>query len=190
MTEPEDDKPYQLRTTPTVRRAFGERPPEAVAAAAYEFITGSLLWEPFRVGKQLLPPLDDRFSARRGGYRVIYRIDEECHSVTVVDIDHRRDVPSDVITGLWLTVRHWLSDYRVWKALLLCKYEHPLYQQFQASAPAVGERVTTPDGPGRVVGHSVPRDTVTVRLDADGSRCSAVWAAGGSGTGRRHRRRP
>jgi cell fate regulator YaaT (PSP1 superfamily) len=62
--------------------------------------------------------------------------------------------------------------------LMCClKYEHPLYQQFQASAPAVGERVTTPEGPGRVVGHSVPRDAVTVRLDADGTRCSCSRAS-------------
>ena len=62
--------------------------------------------------------------------------------------------------------------------LMCClKYEHPLYQQFQATAPAVGERVTTPDGPGRVVAHSVPRDAVTVRLDSDGSRCSCSRAS-------------
>jgi cell fate regulator YaaT (PSP1 superfamily) len=62
--------------------------------------------------------------------------------------------------------------------LMCClKYEHPLYQQFQATAPAVGERVSTPDGPGRVVGHSVPRDAVTVRLDTDGSRCSCSRAS-------------
>ena len=62
--------------------------------------------------------------------------------------------------------------------LMCClKYEHPLYQKFQASAPAVGERVTTDEGPGRVVGHSVPRDTVLVRMDADGSRCSCSRAS-------------
>ena len=62
--------------------------------------------------------------------------------------------------------------------LMCClKYEHPLYQQFQASAPAIGERVTSPEGPGRVVGHSVPRDAVTIRLDADGSRCSCSRAS-------------
>jgi cell fate regulator YaaT (PSP1 superfamily) len=62
--------------------------------------------------------------------------------------------------------------------LMCClKYEHPLYQQFQATAPAIGERVTSPDGPGRVVGHSVPRDAVTVRLDADGSRVSCSQAS-------------
>jgi mRNA-degrading endonuclease RelE of RelBE toxin-antitoxin system len=48
--------------------------------------------EPYRVGKKLLPPLADRFSAQRGTYRVIYRIDDDAHTVTVVDIDHRRDV--------------------------------------------------------------------------------------------------
>jgi mRNA-degrading endonuclease RelE of RelBE toxin-antitoxin system len=85
-------EPYTLRTTPTVRRAFAETLPEAVAAAAYEFITGPLLEEPHRVGKRLLPPLADRFSARRGTYRVIYRIDDKTRVVTVVDIGHRRDV--------------------------------------------------------------------------------------------------
>ena len=36
--------------------------------------------------------MDDRFSARRGTYRVIYRIDEKTRVVTVVDVAHRRDV--------------------------------------------------------------------------------------------------
>jgi mRNA-degrading endonuclease RelE of RelBE toxin-antitoxin system len=71
---------------------LGERLPDTVAVAAYEFITGPLVREPARVGKRLLPPLDDRFSARRGTYRIIYRIDEEARTVTVVDIDHRSDV--------------------------------------------------------------------------------------------------
>jgi cell fate regulator YaaT (PSP1 superfamily) len=54
--------------------------------------------------------------------------------------------------------------------LMCClKYEHPLYQDFKASTPAVGEAVETPDGPGRVVGHSVPGDAVYVR-GADGRR--------------------
>jgi len=62
--------------------------------------------------------------------------------------------------------------------LMCClKYEHPLYQRFQESAPGIGARVSTPEGEGRVVGHSVPRDTVTVRLDADGSRCSCSRAS-------------
>ena len=82
---------YELRTTSTVRRALTESLPEAVAAAAYEFITGPLLTDPYRIGKRLLPPMDDRFSARRGTYRVIYRIDDKARVVTVVDVAHRRD---------------------------------------------------------------------------------------------------
>lgn len=92
MSEPQAPEPYKLRTTPTVRRALGERLPESVAAAAYEFMTGPLIREPYRVGKRLLPPLVDRFSARRGTYRIIYRIDDAARTVTVVDVDHRRDV--------------------------------------------------------------------------------------------------
>jgi cell fate regulator YaaT (PSP1 superfamily) len=62
--------------------------------------------------------------------------------------------------------------------LMCClKYEHPLYQKFQETAPAVGERVDTPDGPGKVVGHEVPRDSVVVRLDAGGRRCSCSRAS-------------
>jgi cell fate regulator YaaT (PSP1 superfamily) len=61
--------------------------------------------------------------------------------------------------------------------LMCClRYEHPVYEAFKASAPAVGAKVTTPAGPGRVVGHDVPRDEVKVRLDADGSRCACSRA--------------
>ena len=63
-----------------------------MAAAAYEFITDPLLVDPYRIGKRLLPPMDDRFSVRRGTYRVIYRIDGKAYVVTVVDVAHRRDV--------------------------------------------------------------------------------------------------
>ena len=88
----EADPGYRLRFTPTARRALTDRLPEAVAAAAFEFIRGPLLASPHRVGKRLLPPLADRHSARRGTYRIIYRIDEEEVTITVVDVDHRNDV--------------------------------------------------------------------------------------------------
>lgn len=92
MSEGPEEGAYELRTTTTVRRALSETLPEAVAAAAYVFITGPLLTDPYRIGKRLLPPMDDRFSARRGTYRVIYRIDDKTRIVTVVDVAHRRDV--------------------------------------------------------------------------------------------------
>jgi len=82
---------YTLSITPTARRQLAETLPEAVALAAYEFIVGPLLDNPHRVGKRLHAPLEDRHSARRGTYRVIYRIDDEDQTVSVVDIAHRRD---------------------------------------------------------------------------------------------------
>jgi mRNA interferase RelE/StbE len=85
------EESYELRTTSAVRRALSESLPETVAVAAYEFITGPLLADPHRIGKRLLPPMNDRFSARRGTYRVIYRIDDKDRIVTVVDVAHRRD---------------------------------------------------------------------------------------------------
>lgn len=82
---------YTLVITPTARRQLAQHLPEAVAFAAHEFIVGPLLDNPRRVGKRLRAPLDDRHSARRGTYRVIYRIDDTQQPVTVVDIAHRRD---------------------------------------------------------------------------------------------------
>ncbi|MCB0950603.1 MAG: type II toxin-antitoxin system RelE/ParE family toxin [Mycobacterium sp.] len=44
-----------------------------------------------RVGKLLRPPLHDRHSARRGTYRVLYRIDDDRQQVTVVAVFSRTD---------------------------------------------------------------------------------------------------
>ncbi len=37
------------------------------------------------------PPFDGLWRARRGEYRVRYRIDDETLRVIVLDVDHRRD---------------------------------------------------------------------------------------------------
>ncbi len=81
---------YRLVVAPSARRQLSESLPEAVAMAAYEFMVGPLL-DPHRVGKQLQPPLADRRSARRGTYRVIYRIDQARLTVTVLAVIHRSD---------------------------------------------------------------------------------------------------
>jgi cell fate regulator YaaT (PSP1 superfamily) len=55
--------------------------------------------------------------------------------------------------------------------LMCClKYEHPIYDEFHSSVPALGDRVTTDEGDGRVIAHDVPRDQVVIRLDAGGQR--------------------
>ncbi|MFN8129220.1 MAG: type II toxin-antitoxin system RelE/ParE family toxin [Candidatus Nanopelagicales bacterium] len=84
--------PYQLEVTSTARRQLAEVLPTAIAFAAYESITGPLLKNPHRVGKQLMPPLDARHSARRGTYRIVYRIDDETRRVTVLAIGPRSDI--------------------------------------------------------------------------------------------------
>lgn len=54
--------------------------------------------------------------------------------------------------------------------LMCClKFEHPMYADFKASAPGVGERVDSPVGAGIVVGHNVLDDSVVLKLAADGS---------------------
>jgi mRNA interferase RelE/StbE len=60
--------------------------PESVAFAAYEFIVGPLLENPHRIGKRLRAPLADRHSARRGTYRIIYRIDDVEPTVIVLGV--------------------------------------------------------------------------------------------------------
>jgi len=82
---------YELVITATARRQLAEILPTSIAFAAYEFVIGPLLENPQRVGKQLMAPLDDRHSARRGTYRVIYRIDEEQLTVTVLSVSARSD---------------------------------------------------------------------------------------------------
>lgn len=87
-----NDPHYRLMIVSSARRHLAEDLPEAVATAAFEFITGPLLDNPRRVGKQLRPPLGDRHSARRGTSRVLYRIDERARTVTVMAIGHRGDI--------------------------------------------------------------------------------------------------
>lgn len=91
MGRQRDGERYELIIAPTARRQLAENLPESVAFAAYDFIVGPLLENPHRVGKRLRPPLDDRHSARRGTYRVIYRIDDDQWRVTVVGVVHRSD---------------------------------------------------------------------------------------------------
>ncbi len=62
--------------------------------------------------------------------------------------------------------------------LMCClKYEHPLYQDFAAEAPAVGDRVQTAEGDATVLAHNVPAEEVVVRMPADGRRTACALAS-------------
>jgi mRNA-degrading endonuclease RelE of RelBE toxin-antitoxin system len=82
---------YELRLSRAARRALAETLPGSVAAAVREFVSGPLLDYPHRVGKPLRFALEGYYSARRGQYRVIYRVDEREVIVDAIKISHRGD---------------------------------------------------------------------------------------------------
>lgn len=65
--------------------------PEKAASAAVEFCFGPLASNPRRVGKPLTRELAGQHVARRGEYRVIYRVDDNDGVVYVLGVEHRRD---------------------------------------------------------------------------------------------------
>jgi mRNA-degrading endonuclease RelE of RelBE toxin-antitoxin system len=83
---------YEIRFQPAVRLAITQRLPEAVAAAVLEFCDAPLADNPHRVAKPLFGPLAGCHGARRGTYRIAYRIDENSRVVDVLDIDHRSEI--------------------------------------------------------------------------------------------------
>jgi mRNA interferase RelE/StbE len=87
-----EEEGYELVLTPPAVRAIRTGLPEAVAAAVIEFMTGPLVVNPRRVGKMLRRELAGIWSARRGTYRVLYRINDDPKEVVVLRIEHRRDV--------------------------------------------------------------------------------------------------
>lgn len=67
------------------------RSPAKTAAAIFEFVDGPLRANPYRLGKQLRGEFTGLWSARRGEYRIIYRLDEEDRTLHLVFVSHRRD---------------------------------------------------------------------------------------------------
>ncbi|WP_028280116.1 type II toxin-antitoxin system RelE/ParE family toxin [Arthrobacter sp. H5] len=80
---------YEVRFSKSARRALSHDLPEPVAIAAFEFIMGAIRDNPHGVGKQLREPLFPQYSARRGDYRVIYRIIEQRLVIDVISVTHR-----------------------------------------------------------------------------------------------------
>ena len=92
MTDPEGPSAaFEVRFTAAARRRLNAIPPR-VLSAVVEFTFGDLAREPRRVGNPLGDDLAGLFSARRGPYRVLYRIDDAARIVFIVRVDHRADV--------------------------------------------------------------------------------------------------
>jgi mRNA interferase RelE/StbE len=81
---------YQVILAGSAKRDLVKMP-EKVIPAVLEFIEGPLAENPHRVGKPLVNDLLGLHSARRGTFRVVYRIRDEVIEVQVVRIRHRRD---------------------------------------------------------------------------------------------------
>lgn len=94
MKVPRSQHPCTLnisRIGHTARRDLDKLPPRIVGAVI-EFAFGDLAREPRRVGKPLGRELAGQYSARRGPYRLLYRIDDDAQTIWVHRIDHRANV--------------------------------------------------------------------------------------------------
>lgn len=84
------ESPWRIQVAgPAVRDI--ERLPQKYATAVIEMLS-TLAENPKRLGKPLRFELEGRWSARRGPYRVVYKIDEDARLVTVLAVAHRADV--------------------------------------------------------------------------------------------------
>ena len=69
-----------------------EHIPPRIVAAIIEFVFGDLARAPRRVGKPLRQQLESSYSARRGPYRILYKINDPAEQIEIVRIDHRANV--------------------------------------------------------------------------------------------------
>lgn len=87
---------YTVRLAGGVLRALQAGPPRGVplnaAWAIFEFINGPLSQDAWKVSKPLHDKLEGFRGARRGEYRVVFRIDEKERVIRVVRVDHRSDI--------------------------------------------------------------------------------------------------
>ena len=83
---------WTVRLTGPARRALQDELPEAVAWAAYTFITERLPTNPYRLGGELVAPYEGCRCAHLGTYRVAYRIGEASRRIYVLAVRLRGDV--------------------------------------------------------------------------------------------------
>lgn len=84
------EAPWDVLMMPLTRRQFN-RLPISVAAAVIETLD-AIASNPRRLGKPLRFELHGCWSARRGPYRIIYRVNDAARSASVLAVAHRADV--------------------------------------------------------------------------------------------------
>src|SRR6476660_6999229 len=88
-----DERCERIRTRRNPAIAAGaDRAASRSGGAVIDFLTTASVTQPQRFGKPLRGELAGVWAARRGTYRVLYRLREDTHEVIVLRIDHRRDV--------------------------------------------------------------------------------------------------
>ena len=81
---------WRLVVAAPARRDLARLPEKVAGAVVRTF--DAIAADPHRVGKPLQREVRGLWSARRGPYRVIYRVDDDQAVVTVLGIGHRADV--------------------------------------------------------------------------------------------------
>lgn len=87
---------YSVRLSSGVLLTLQAGPPRGIplnaAWAIFEFIHGPLARDPWRVSKPLHDELEGFRGARRGEYRIVFRVDDEKREIRVLRVDHRSDI--------------------------------------------------------------------------------------------------
>ena len=82
--------PYDVQVTSPAVRALG-RLPAKIQEVVIEFIYEELAYNPQLRGRRLGRELTGEWRARRGDWRIIYRVDDEMRVVTITHASSRAD---------------------------------------------------------------------------------------------------
>lgn len=88
MTE---QAPWSVQLSPAAVRAL-DRLPHKVATVIVEFVTTTLPTDPYRLSKPLRFELIGWHVARRGDYRVIFRILDDDRTMYIGRVEHRAHI--------------------------------------------------------------------------------------------------
>jgi mRNA interferase RelE/StbE len=86
-----DETSWSVHLSPAAVRAL-DRLPLKIATAIAEFITGTLPTDPYLLSKSLRFEFAGWRVARRGDYRVTFRILEDDHVLLIGRIEHRAHI--------------------------------------------------------------------------------------------------
>jgi mRNA-degrading endonuclease RelE of RelBE toxin-antitoxin system len=82
---------WTVQFAPSALRGLDRLPPR-IAPAIVEFATTTLPRNPEQLSKPLRGELEGLRSARRGDYRVLFRLHPEARVLLVVRVGHRADI--------------------------------------------------------------------------------------------------